>query len=165
MAKEPALTCLDSGEPFKPGKDALAYGIGLALFREKKSRRERSMNCFSVDLRKMRQRHNDQKEENPTTTTRWYLRTHSLKRPLYEMITWVDHENSQNHCRPWRTNFRVTWDVTRLENHYNRAGCPLRTKNCDAPVERSEYDQRKENKAMLNEQNHWGKECLKGRED
>jgi hypothetical protein len=164
-AKESALTCLDSGEPFKPGKDASAYGIGLALCLEKKDKRERSMNCFSVDLRRMRQRHNNQKEESPTTTTERYLQTHSLKRPLYEMITRVDYENSQNHCRPWRTNFRVTWDVTRLENHYNRAGCPLRTKNYDVPIERSEYDQRKENKAMPNEQNHWGKEGLEGRED
>jgi hypothetical protein len=69
MAKESALTCLNLGEPFKPGKDTLAYGIGMALFREEKNRQERSMNHFSVDLRRTRQGHDNQKEENLTTAT------------------------------------------------------------------------------------------------
>jgi hypothetical protein len=70
-----------------------------------------------------------------------------------------------SHCCPQRTDTRVTWDVTILENHYDRAGCPLRMKNCNALVKWSGYDQGKENKAMPDEQNHGRKEHSEGKKD
>jgi hypothetical protein len=80
-------------------------------------------------------------------------------------IIWVNYADLQSHRHPWRTNIRVTWGVTTLENHYNRAGCPLRTKSCNALVKWSSYKQRKQNKTMLNKQNCGEKEHLEGRKD
>jgi hypothetical protein len=157
--------CLDLGKLFGPGKDTLAYGIGVTLFQGKKNRQRESMNCFSVDLRRTRQGYDNQKEENLITATGLYLQVHSLKGSLHETIIWANYEDLQSHCHPWRTNIRVTRGVTMLENHYNRAGCPLRTKSCDTLVKWSGYDQRKENKAMLDEQNYGEKERLEGRKD
>jgi hypothetical protein len=52
-----------------------------------------------------------------------------------------------------------------LENHYDRAGCPFRTKSCNALVKWSDYDQEKENDAILDKQNYAGKEYSEGRKD
>jgi hypothetical protein len=71
--KESVLACLDLGKPFGPGKDTLAYGVGTTLFQGKKNRQKGSMNYFSVDLRRTRQSHDNQKEENLITATRLYL--------------------------------------------------------------------------------------------
>jgi hypothetical protein len=71
----------------------------------------------------------------------------------------------QSHCHPQRTNTRVTQGVNTLENHYDRAGCPLRTKSCNALVKWSDYDQGKGNDAMLDKQNHGEKEHLEERKD
>jgi hypothetical protein len=137
----------------------------VTLFQGKKNRQRESMNCFSVDLRRTRQGYDNQKEENLITATGLYLQVHSLKGSLHETIIWANYEDLQSHCHPWRTNIRVTRGVTTLENHYNRAGCPLRTKSCNTLVKWSGYDQRKENKAMLDEQNYGEKEHLEGRKD
>jgi hypothetical protein len=77
----------------------------------------------------------------------------------------VNNADLQSHHHPWRTDTRVTWDVTALGNHYNRAGCPLRTKNCDALIKQSGYDQGRENNAMLDEQNYGRREHLKEKKD
>jgi hypothetical protein len=73
IMKESVLACLDLGKPFGPGKDTLAYGVGTTLFQGKKNRQKGSMNYFSVDLRRTRQSHDNQKEENLITATRLYL--------------------------------------------------------------------------------------------
>jgi hypothetical protein len=73
ITEESVLACLDLGKPFGPGEDTLACGIGVTLFQGKKNRQKESMNCFSVDLRRMRQGHDNQKEGNLITATGLYV--------------------------------------------------------------------------------------------
>jgi hypothetical protein len=140
----------------------LAYSLGATLFQGKKNRQKRSIDYFSVALKRAGQSYDDQKKENLITTTRLYFWLHSLEGSLHETITWVNYAGLQSHCCPQRTNTRVTWDVTILEDHYNRAECPLRTKSCDALVKWLDYDQEKERMPCLTSKttekgNNWKK--------
>jgi hypothetical protein len=81
------------------------------------------------------------------------------------MIIWANYADLQSHCHPQKTNTRVTQGVITLENHYDRAGCPLRTKSCNALVKQLDYDQGKENDAMLDKQNYGEKEHSEERKD
>jgi hypothetical protein len=90
---------------------------------------------------------------------------HSLEESLHETIIWANYADLKSHCCPQRTNIRVTQGVTTLENPYARAGCPPRTKSCDALIRQLDYDQGKENNAMLNEQNYGGRKYSEGEKD
>jgi hypothetical protein len=165
IMEESVLACLNSGKPFGQGKDTLAYDIGMTLFQGRKNRQKGSMNCFPAGLRRTRQGHNDQEEENPMKAARLYFQVHSLKGSLHEMIIWVNYTDLQSHCHPWRTDTRVTWHVTILENHHDRAGCPLEAKSCNAPIKQLDYDQRKENNTMLDKPNYGEREHSEERKD
>jgi hypothetical protein len=160
ITEESVLACLDSGRPLGPGKDTLAYGIGVTLFQREKNRQKASKNCFSVDHRRARQGHDDQKEGNLITVTGLYLWVHSLEGPLHEIIIWAVCTDLQSYHCPQRTNTRVTWDVTVLEDHYNRAGCPLKTENRNALIKQLGHDQGKGNNIMLDKQSYRRREHL-----
>jgi hypothetical protein len=98
ITEESVLACLDLGRPLGPGKDTLAYGIGMTLFQRKKNRQKASKNCFSVDLRRMRQGHDDQKEENLITATRLHFRVHSQGGSPHETYIQVNYANLQSQC-------------------------------------------------------------------
>jgi hypothetical protein len=77
----------------------------------------------------------------------------------------VNYADLQSHCCPPRTDTRVKQGVTILEDHHDRAGCPLRTKSCDALVKWLNYNQGKENDIMLDEQNYGREEYSRGKKD
>jgi hypothetical protein len=164
-AGEPMLTCLNLERPVRPGEDTSAYSAGITLFQREGTDRKEARTASLLTAEEQGKVMTTRKGKDLTVAIRPCLWVHSPERPLQEMIIWAVCADLQSHRCPQRTDTRVTWDVTILENHYDRAGCPLRMKNCDALVEWSRHDQGKENKAVLDEQNHGRKEHPEGRKD
>jgi hypothetical protein len=124
------------------------------------------MKYFSISLSMAAWDHNTQKEETLiTTATGLYFLGHLPEGSPCRAIIRANHADLQGHHCPLSSNTRVTQGVTTLENHHDRAGCPLRTKSCNALVRQSDYNQEKQNDGMLDEQNYGGKEYSEERKD
>jgi hypothetical protein len=73
IIEESVLACLDLGKPLRLGEDMLAYSLGATLSQRKENKQKRSIDYFSVTLRRVGQGHDDQKKENLIIAPRLYF--------------------------------------------------------------------------------------------
>jgi hypothetical protein len=108
VTEESVLACLDLSKPFGLEKDTSAYGLGVMPFQRRENRQKRSMDYFSVALRRAGRSHDNQKKEKLIIAIRLYFWVHSLGGSLHETIIWANYADLQSHYCPQRTNTRVT---------------------------------------------------------